>query len=247
MKSELKTKCGGRALRAPYILLFGILLLLFAAARPGFASQSEKPFPLPSDDVRVLEGKSAFEKTLAEKMKDLDAATAAFQTGLRMDMLVRFEDNLMDWKEYFYTEKFAFESGDAWTRAAVSEDRYENFYHKAILYAIDSRSKLIASFKAGKPDGPGYPDLDKKALLAEIEEAQYRVNTWSAERYRYRLMRAEKSWENYLSNTMGFLQVYFQSKPELIESFELTLLEYRLSVLLLQKEAMNRLKYEPED
>jgi hypothetical protein len=46
---------------------------------------------------------------------------------------------------------------------------------------------------------------------------------------------------------MGFLQVYFQSKPELIESFELTLLEYRLSVLLLQKEAMNRLKYEPED
>jgi hypothetical protein len=247
LKSELKTKCGGLALRTPYTLLFGILLLLFAADQSLFASQPEKPFPLPSDDVRVQEGKSAFEKTLAEKMKDLDTATAAFQTGLRMDMLVRFEDNQMDWKEYFYTEKFAFESGDAWTRAAVSEDRYENFYLTAILDAIDSRGKLITSFKAGTPDGRGYPDLDKKALLTEIEEAQYRVNTWSAERYRYRLMRAEKSWEDYLSNTMGFLKVYFQSKPELVESFEITLLESRLSVLLLQKEAMNLLKYEPEE
>jgi arsenate reductase-like glutaredoxin family protein len=87
----------------------------------------------------------------------------------------------------------------------------------------------------------------KKEFLVEIEEAQYRVNTWTDERLRSRLYRAEKAWETWRESSLRFTKALSGDRPEWGEVQEFTLLEYRLALLQRQREALFRLKFEPEE
>ncbi|MDR1916948.1 MAG: hypothetical protein LBQ58_10280 [Synergistaceae bacterium] len=205
--------------------------------------------PLVSSDISVISGNAAFENDFRERVSSLDAVVRKFEHGLMMDRQVALENNQLDWREYFYVEKFAFEPGDAWTRIIPSEDKYENLYQQNLLFALDFRTQFVDSLRT-RGDAEYKPDevtSRRNELLIEIEEAQYRVNTWTSERYRSRLYRAESAWNDYLASTLEIVRIFYDGDAALAAIKEIELLEYRLSLLLRQKEALGRLKLEPED
>jgi hypothetical protein len=236
------SKCLTRAALVMSLALFSC----FAAP----AAERDLPLlpllPLPASDVRVVEGDAIFEDALRKLEKELENAADSFGKGLRADVQAQFDDNQMDWKVYFEAEAAAFKPANFWTRQDTSQREYENLYQQNILFAINFRIGQVGGFEA-KDATPGRHGKDRKRdLLVEIEEAQYRVNTWTEERFRPRLYRAEKAWDAYRESAALFAAALGWDET-LLAGQELTLLEYRLALLLRQKEALFRLKSESEE
>jgi hypothetical protein len=163
----------------------------------------------------------------------------------------------------------AFRPADAWAREYKSNKEYENLYQQNILFALSFRMEQIEKFQKeiaalrenetyktillprpgtiwDEITAPRYNEEREEFLLKEIEEAQYRVNVWTHESLRNRLYRAEAAWETYRAGAARFAEALGWNK-ERIKEQDFLLLEYRLALLLRQKEALFRLKTESEE
>jgi hypothetical protein len=141
----------------------------------------------------------------------------------------------------------AFKPANQWTRENPSEEKYENLYQQNALFAIRSRIEQIENFKSESTRELRPDEGRKKGLLAEIEEAQYRVNVWTEERFRPRLYRATEAWNIYCASSLRFAENFGNLQAEQVAGKELELLEYRYSLLQRQREALFRLKFESEE
>ena len=202
-----------------------------------------RDLPLVSGDSRVIKGNAIFEENLRILENELDMAVEEFARKLRPDVQVFFDENQMDWKVYFETEKVAFKPTNVWTRGSRTSEKYENLYQQNVLFALNFRIEQIKSFKDKTITEPCYNENVKKVLPVEIEEAKYRADLWTEERLRYRLYRAEKAWDIYRSSLNLFVEKIGWDQTRLME-LDFLLLEYRFALLSKQREALFRLKYE---
>ena len=221
-----------------------IFVLLFLLSSPALAGT--RNFPLVSSDARVLEGNAVFDDALRRLEKELDIVTERFARSLRPDIQVIFDNSQMDWKVYLETEKVAFKPADVWMRSNPFSLKYENLFQQNMLFAVNFRIGHIKGFLNKTDIAPHYTEARKKALIAEIKEAQYRVNVWTEERLRYRLYRAEKAWETYRASAMRFAEAMGWDQTRIMKQ-DFLLLEYRMSLLAKQREALFRLKFEAEE
>ena len=225
-----------------FLVLFLVLFLLLPA--PAFTA--ERDYPLVSSDARVLEGNEIFESAFRKLEKELDVLVEKYATELRPDIQILFDDSQMDWIVCFNAEAKAFRPTDVWTRENASGDIYENLYQQNMLFALSFRIGQIREFQGEVTTEPRYDEARQKILLAEIEEAQYRATSWTEERLRPRLYRADKAWEAYRAGVRKFAEALGWEEARIME-LDFLLLEYRLTLLSRQKEALFRLKFEAEE
>jgi|GEM_PF-2217457 len=219
--------------------LYSIFLLFFTLFSPLFAHA--RVFPLALNDARVVEGDAIFEDASRRLEKELDIMAEGFARKLRPDIQVIFDDNQMDWRVYLEAEKVAFKPTDGWTSSSPSSEKYENLYQQNVLFAVEFRIGQVREFLEKTDIAPHYSEAQSKVLLVEIAEAQYRVIVWTEERLRYRLYRAEKAWETYRAGVTRFAEAMGWDKTRILK-LDFLLLEYRLALLLRQREALLRLK-----
>ena len=222
--------------------LCSVLILFFVLSSPVFAWN----YPLTSSDARVVEGNAIFEDASRKLEKELDIITERFARKLRPDIQVIFDDSQMDWIVYLETEKVAFKPTNEWTVGVSSSDKYENLYQQNVLFALNFRIGQVSGFLNNTDTAPHYTEAQNKALLLEIEEAQYRINVWTEERLRYRLYRAEKAWETYRASVKRFAEVVGWDQTRILK-LDFLLLEYRFNLLSRQREALFRLKVETQE
>ena len=227
---------------------------------------------LEPNDARALEGNAIFENASRRLEKELYALADGFARELRHSVRIAFDDSQMDWLVYFHIEVMAFKPSDAWSREVPlkgSKGDYENLYQQNILFALSFRTEQVEKFRSEiaalrknetyktillpRPEtvwdeitAPRYDEEREKFLLREIEEAQYRVNVWTHESLRNRLYRAEEAWKTYRASMARYGEALGWDKTRVREQ-DFLLLEYRLALLLKQKEALFRVKTETED
>ena len=212
-------------------------------------SMDIKEFPLPASDDRVILGNSALEKELAEKEKALDNLFEQYKASLLPHLRIYFDENQLDWEDCMRDEKRAFSPADKWTRAN-RKSRYENLYRLNLLKAVDYRKSQIENLKnkrVATVDDVSKLEAEKKYIVDEMFDVNYRVNIWTPEQLRYRVVRAKKAWDRYYESSMIFFRALYIDDPEKIVLLETELLRYRFEYMKVQKEALFRLKFESED
>jgi hypothetical protein len=244
--------------------------LIFLCSPAIFAqAASDAARRLPADSLEASSGDAEFNRRECGLRMELDAEAERFSSGLKQGLAAKFDASQMDWLIYFEAERMAFRAGDAWTyypagdypagtgNAIISHEpsRAQNLYRENVIAALDFRLSQIKSFASGDfklhPGGafvirPGERESARASLAIETGEAQYRVNTWTSERFRPRLYRAESAWETFFGGAVAFLESAGASSEDIAKA-EDSMLIYRYDVLNRQREAMGRLKTEPED
>jgi len=236
------------------ICLLVFVCLSFATSASGAepqmpASLDVKEFPLPASDDRVITGNAALEKELAEKEIELNDVFEEYKNSLMPHLKVLFDENQLDWEDCMRDEKRAFSPADKWTRAN-RKSKYENLYRLNLLKAVDFRKSQIESFKnksVAKIDDVSKLEAEKKYIVIEMYDVDYRVNVWTPEQLRYRVVRAKKTWDRYYESSLVFFRAMYPGDPGKIISLETELLRYRFEYMKVQKEALFRLKFESED
>jgi hypothetical protein len=230
-------------LRAILLCFIAILLIPYIAW-----SGESKHFPLAKNDPIAISGDTQYDKRILQVRTELDSVASAFQDGLRADMWVLFDENQIDWGHYFRDESLAYNFADAWTRPEESPI-YDNLYRENRYMAVKFRLKLVSEL--GRKDKSNI-DIDKterekEELMKEISADMYRVITWTHELFRHRIERANVSWDRYYRNSMILFQSLYKNDRQRVLKLELEFLRNRRDVISLQKNALYRLKMEPED
>lgn len=225
------------------------VFILFAVVCfvPSASAEAPAPdYPLVSTDNRVIVGNAVFEEAYKNLEKELDIAAEEYARKLRPEIQVIFDESQMDWKVYFETERVAFRPTNVWTRSNPKSVKYENLHQQNLLYAMNFRLEQIRMYKDKTSTAPDFNKEDERALLMEMKEAKYRVNAWTEERMRYRVYRAERTWETYCESNRKFAQLIGYDETQILK-LDYQLLQYRYSLLSRQREALFRIKYEAEE
>ncbi|MDR1916189.1 MAG: hypothetical protein LBQ58_06415 [Synergistaceae bacterium] len=207
-----------------------------------------KDFPLVFNDERAVSGNASYDNTISRVQLDLRSNVDSFQAKLPADIWVKFDEAQAEWERCYRDETVAYGFADAWTRPNP-DAAYDNQYRENRLVSVLSRLNLlhaIASTEKGQVDSELY-EQQKTALLGEIAMDMYHVITWTKEMYRHRIKRANDSWGEYYKSSLALFEALCKNDKKRAMELDLVLLTARRDVVSIQKEALYRIKIEPED
>ena len=149
------------------------------------------------------------------------------------------------WLDYYEKETYGLNPANKHVALVSGDKKKVNAYRENMKNILEGRKTFIDNLLNDQHDLSD--DGDLSSVMERIDFLQGRVEYFSEERNRPRVVAGEEAWMLFLEENDQFLMSYFSENPEQIDMYKMYVRKERLKILELQLTALERLRIEREE
>jgi hypothetical protein len=207
-------------------------------------SKSER-FPVIPDFIKKISYDVKKTDSEIALLDQIDSLFIEVSGNLSDPKLTLLKESQSSWVNYYEKETYGLYPANGFVALTSGDKKKINAYRENLKVILEGRKSIIENLLNNKHDYLDNGEFSK--IEARIKYCQGKVEYFSEERHRPRVVAGEEAWKLYLNANEQFLKSYFADDPEKIEMYKMYAQKERLRILELQLAALERLRIEREE